>query len=125
MAGREGEEGNDDADECIKGVADGLKRSMLKLEPQRWEKESLPPDKEFLKVAEYAVRHHLGSLLRLQGTMFGDVDPHSEETLIKAYKCTQRQNEIMEKFGAFSGNEAMRRAFESSRLKREAMTKGL
>eukprot|EP00957_Ditylum_brightwellii_P035413 2685045-Ditylum_brightwellii.AAC.1 len=68
---------------------------MIQLEPNRWnvendsgtdddddndnDRESLPTDEEFG-----------------QEEMFKDVDPFNEETVIKAYKCTQKQNAIME-----------------------------
>jgi len=121
-----------------------LKTVMIQLEPNRWnvendsgtddddddddndnDRESLPTDEEFGQVIDYFVRDHLFPLIEIQEEMFKDVDPFNEETVIKAYKCTQKQNAIMEKFGAFSKNEAMRRSFEQSRLAREEKTKGM
>lgn len=123
-------------EETIDEAVSGLKSVMVRMEPDRWRgsddsegsegREDLPSDEELAMVARYMLHDHLGALMKLQREdMFsGVVDPRGEETLLKAYRCTQEQNKIMEKFGAFSKNEAMRKSFEANRLQREALTEG-
>ena len=101
-----------------------LKEAMLQLEPQRWQEEDFPSDDDIIQVLEFMTKHHLTGLLAVQNEMFSNIDPHEEETIVKAYKCTQKQNAIMEKYGEFSKNEGMRNAFEKRRLDREEKTKG-
>ena len=100
-------------------VMEELKRIMLLLEPKRWTKEDLPTDEDIHQVINYMITQHLQTLMEVQEEMLSDIRPSDEDTLIKAYKCTQQQNAVMEKFGAFSKNDAMKDMFQKRRLERE------
>ena len=100
-------------------VMEELKRIMLLLEPKRWTKEDLPTDEDIHQVINYMITQHLQTLMEVQEEMLSDIRPNDEDTLIKAYKCTQQQNAVMEKFGAFSKNDAMKDMFQKRRLERE------
>lgn len=96
-----------------------LKGVLKKLEPSRWEKESLPSDEEIRQVVKYMLEEHLPSLFEIQDYMYSDIDPHDENTIVKGYECTQKQDAVMQRYGAFSNNEQMKNAFEKRRLDRE------
>lgn len=100
-------------------VVEEVKRIMLLLEPERWTKEELPTDEDIHQVIDYMISNHLQALMEVQEEMLSNIRPNDEDTLIKAYKCTQQQNAIMEKFGAFSKNDAMKDMFQKRRLERE------
>lgn len=99
-------------------VMDRFKSVLQQLEPNRWNNE-LPSDEEIGKVVDYIVGEHLQELMEIQSKMFSDVNPHDEASLVKAFECTQQQNALMEKFGAFSKNEAMRSSFAQRRLEQD------
>jgi hypothetical protein len=130
--------------ECVKslaaggGVTDGFKRELaaklksllLDLEPSRWSEsaegsETLPLDSEIDEVTEYMVASHWVSLMRTQDKLFKDIDPSSEDLVIKAFQGTQEQNLVMEKFGEFCKNEAFRNSFAQRRLDAQQRTKGM
>lgn len=96
-----------------------IKKVLTRLEPRRWEKEAFPAYEEIIEVVKYMFGDHLGSLMEIQDEMFSDIDPHDENTVIKGYQCTQKQDALMQRYGAFSNNEAMKNAFEQRRLERE------
>ena len=103
-------------------VIEEVKKVMIELEPQRWKKEAFPSDEEIAEVVKYMFNDHLGSLMEIQDEMFSDIDPHDEETIIKGYQCTQKQDAVMQRYGAFSNNDAMKNAFEKRRLDKEKKT---
>jgi len=96
-----------------------MKSILKKLEPTRWEKESLPSDEEIRQVAKFMLEEHMSSLFEIQEYMYSDIDPHDENTIVKGYECTQRQDSVMQRYGAFSNNDEMKNAFEKRRLDRE------
>jgi len=105
-------------------VTQAIKDVMAELEPERWgATENFPPNEEFAKVITYVVRDHAQALSDLQEKMFTNIDPQSDDTIMKAYQCTQEQNAIMERFGKFSKNEAMEQIFAQNRAKRDILTK--
>ena len=112
-------------EEYVSSVIQSLKEVMVELEPERWgaTTEDFPSDDEFTEVITYVVRDHAQALMDLQEDMFTDVDPQSDDTIMKAYQCTQKQNEIMERFGKFSKNEAMKQSFAQTRAKRDMLAK--
>jgi len=105
--------------DSVSVATEELKRILIRLEPKRWEREKLPLDEEIRHVARYMLEEHLTSLLEIQESMYSEIDPHDENTIIKGYECTQKQDSVMQKYGAFSKNEAMESAFEKRRLERE------
>ena len=96
-----------------------VKRILIRLESKRWKKEDLPSNEEIKDVLHYMIDDHLATLLEIQENMYTNIKPREEETLIKSYECTQKQDQVMQKYGAFSNNEAMKAAFEQRRLERE------
>jgi len=107
----------------VERVTQTLKEVMMELEPERWATEDFPPDEDFADVIAYVVRDHAQALMDLQEEMFTDIDPQSDDTIMKAYQCTQSQNAIMERFGKFSKNEAMEQSFAQTRAQRDMLTK--
>lgn len=75
------------------------------------------------EVITYIVSEHVFALLELQEEMFTNTNPQRDDTIMKAYECTQNQNAIMERFGRFSKNEAMEQSFARSRAERDLLTK--
>lgn len=107
--------------EYLQEVTDALKKVMRKLEPSRWkDPDSMPDDTEFHQVIDYMVQQHLVELLQIQQDMFSNIDPHSDESIIKAFKGTQRQQAVMAQLGDFSKNENTKKLFEQQRATREA-----
>ena len=105
-------------------VTQAIKDVMVELEPERWgATENFPSNEEFAKVITYVVRDHAQALSDLQEKMFTNIDPQSDDTIMKAYQCTQDQNSIMERFGKFSKNAAMEQSFFQNRAKRDILTK--
>lgn len=100
-------------------VTDELKRIMAVLEPDRWKDEKLPSDGDIHQVIDYMITQHLQNLMVVQEEMLSDVRPNDDDSLIKAFQCTQRQNIVMEEFGVFSKNDAMKEMFQKMRLSRE------
>lgn len=94
------------------------------LEPDRWQKNKMPNDEDIGQVVDYLVGEHLMELFEIQENMFSDIDPHDEASVVKAFECTQKQNALMEKFGGFSRNEAMRSSFAQRRLEQDEKLKG-
>ena len=108
-----------------------LKSIMIQLEPERWKiqdkendknsddnddnREEFPDSTQFRQVIEYMLKSHLKPLFEVQDEMFRNVDPRDENTIIKAYHGTQKQNKIMENFGKFSKNRAMEEGFKKVR----------
>ena len=113
-------------DQFKKEVASKLKSVLLELEPERWTAESpeLPSDSEIDEVTEYMVVSHWGALMDSQDESYKNIDPSSEESLVKAFRGTQNQNLLMEKYGEFSKNEAFAQSFAQRRLLAEQRTKG-
>mmetsp|Transcript_2228 Transcript_2228/g.3081 ORF Transcript_2228/g.3081 Transcript_2228/m.3081 type:complete len:237 (+) Transcript_2228:399-1109(+) len=135
--GKDGEESGVDP-EFRQELIQSLKELMIKLEPDRWitdeqndndntndnnTKQHFPPDSEFAKVIDYVLTTHYMGLMEIQDQMFSNVQPKQEESLIKAFRCAQKQNQIMEDFGAFSQNQAMKEAFAERRRKQEERVK--
>jgi len=114
--------GSDSDIDYIEAAVEETKRVLKRIEPKRWAKEALPSDDEIREVVKYMTDDHLASLLEIQETMYSDVDPHDENTIIKGYHSTQKQDAVMQRYGAFSNNEAMKNAFEKRRLDREKKT---
>lgn len=107
-------------------VRDDLKIVMHHLEPKRWGDggiEEMPSDDEFDQVIEYIFMRHLLPLMEIQNEMFSNVEPQSDDSLMKAFHCSQKQNKIMEQFGIFSKNEAMKSSFAKRREKGESAMK--
>lgn len=97
-----------------------FKAVLEQLEPDRWNGESkLPSNDEIGEVVDYIIGEHLQELMEIQEKMFSDVDPHDEASLVKAFECTQKQNALMERLGAFSKNEAIRSSFARRRQEQE------
>ena len=128
---REKESGELDG-EYVSRVTQALKENMVALEPNRWnvdgsmhsaDREDLPTDEDFAEVITYIVSEHVFALLELQEEMFTNINPQRDDTIMKAYECTQNQNAIMERFGRFSKNEAMEQSFARSRAERDLLTK--
>lgn len=105
--------------DSVEVATEELKRVLKRLEPKRWEMESLPLDDEIRRVAEYILEDHLPSLLEIQESMYSGINPHDENTIVKGYECTQKQDAVMQRYGAFSNNDDMKNAFEKRRLDRE------
>ena len=99
----------------VSGIRNDLKRIMLELEPDRWgsNDDSFPTDDEFNDVINYMFHGLIVPLIENQFEMFSNVDPQSDESMVKAFQCSQRQSKIMEKFSAFAGNEQARQSFAS------------
>merc|ERR1711862_290192 len=103
---------------------------MMELEPDRWDTNNnnsnniLPSNEQMKEVITYMITKHLNSLLKTQNEMYTDVDPHSEDTIVKAYRGTQDQNLIMEEFAIFCGNVAMARSYATIRKQREDVAAG-
>jgi len=110
---------DNDNDSNMDAAVEETKRVLMQLEPKRWIKEALPSDDEIREVFNYMKNEHLASLLEIQETMYSDIDPHDENTIIKGYHSTQKQDAIMQRYGAFSNNDAMEKGFEKRRLDRE------
>jgi hypothetical protein len=126
-------EGKGVGDEFKKEVAERLSKILVELEPSRWkesddvtsEAESLPSKREVDEVTEFLVEKHWKSLMDTQEGLFKDVDPTSEETIVKAFHGTQHQYLIMEKFGEFSNNDAFAKSFAHRRLLAQQRTQGM
>jgi len=111
-----------------------LRQLMIDLEPNRWilskedenspEKDTLPDATQFQEVVAYILESHLEPLFKVQDEMFRNVNPKDENTIIKAYHGTQKQNLIMENFGKFSKNKAMENSFKNVRETREVKLNG-
>ena len=84
-------------------IREELKNVMFNLESKRWtEIDNFPSDEEFDEVIDYLFYGLVVPLIKNQNEMFSNVDPQSDESLMKAYSCGKKQNQIMEKFAAFS-----------------------
>jgi len=101
-----------------------VKAVMMLLEPTRWATEKIPTDEEIGEVVEYVFFQHLIPLLEIQNEMFSDVNPQNEDTIVKAFLGTQKQNQLMESLGAFSRNDAMKNSFAQRRNMVEEKTGG-
>jgi Cupin superfamily protein len=103
-------------------VADQLLDVLVRMEPKRWKEtsedgpESLPTREQIDETIEYFVAKHWKALMETQEELFKDVDARKEESLMKAFRGTQEQNQIMEDFGWFSNNKAFAESFRSRRL---------
>ena len=110
-----------------------MKSVLVELEPTRWkrsgqtgnEAEDFPDESEIAQVVEYFVESHWKSLIDTQEDLFKDVDPSSEDSLLKAFHGTQDQNLIMEKFGIFSKSQAFAESFAQRRRSAQQRTNGL
>lgn len=136
-ATEEGPTGDGHDSALIEFVTKQLKERMIRLEPNRWRIESdnvtkdvddtttkgedLPTEEQFREVVEYFFKKHIVELLDLHEEMFSNIDPKNEDTIIKAFQCSQKQSAIMEQFGIFSKNDAMRESFAARRLNRDKM----
>eukprot|EP00429_Kryptoperidinium_foliaceum_P009159 CAMPEP_0176025650 /NCGR_PEP_ID=MMETSP0120_2-20121206/12552_1 /TAXON_ID=160619 /ORGANISM="Kryptoperidinium foliaceum, Strain CCMP 1326" /LENGTH=509 /DNA_ID=CAMNT_0017358837 /DNA_START=95 /DNA_END=1624 /DNA_ORIENTATION=- len=106
-------------------VSDQLKDVLVSMEPSRWANtngdgaEELPSHAEMNQVVDFFVEKHWRSLMETQEELFKDVDARKEETLLRAFRGTQDQNQIMEDFGEFSNNKAFAESFRSRRLMNE------
>jgi len=97
-----------------------LKDLMIVLEPDRWNKEEdMPSDEEFQEAIDYMISQHLETLLLAQETMFQNIQPKEDETLIKAFQGSKAQEKAMEEFGKFSNSEALRNVFAQRRKHQE------
>mmetsp|Transcript_5763 Transcript_5763/g.8180 ORF Transcript_5763/g.8180 Transcript_5763/m.8180 type:complete len:531 (-) Transcript_5763:1699-3291(-) len=102
-------------------VTDKLKAVMMRLQPPRWKSEEnvdgeeLPTDEDFSEVLDFMIGKHLTELMSIQDELFRDTRMKDEASLMKAFKCAQKQNKLMEEFGAFSKNAAMRDSFAQRR----------
>ncbi len=114
--------GGDSDSNGVELAIEGTKKVLMRLEPRRWEKEAFPNDDEIRDVVSYVLGDHLRDLQAIQDEMFSNIDPHDENTIIKGYKCTQKHDVVMQNYGSFSNNEAMKEAFEQRRLAREQKT---
>lgn len=113
--------------EYVARIRNQLKQIMSAVEPNRWidelhkeNTEQFPSDEDFNQVIEFVVSKHLLGLLSIQDEMFRDVDPHSEESLIKAFQGSQKHNDMMEQYGRFCGNQALVQHYARLRQKRDA-----
>ena len=103
-------------------VADQLLDVLVRMEPKRWKEtsedgpESLPTREQIDETIEYFVAKHWKALMETQEELFNDVDARKEESLMKAFRGTQEQNQIMEDFGWFSNNKAFAESFRNRRL---------
>lgn len=129
------DQNNDGEFDLLEKVGNELKQIMILLEPNRWKdegssdkdnqsKEELPDSSEFREVISYMLERHLKPLFEVQDEMFRNVDPRDENTIIKAYHGTQKQNVIMEEFGKFSKNKALEESFKKVREEREVKLNG-
>lgn len=118
LSGSTGPDSDSDAD-GIEAAMEEFKRVLTRLEPKRWAKYPFPPDEEIREVITYMFQEHLGTLMEIQDEMFSNVDPYDDNTIIKGYQCTQKQDAVMQRYGAFSNNDAMKDAYEKRRLERE------
>ena len=106
-------------------VADQLMEILIRMEPTRWKEasedgtESLPTREQIDETIEFFVAKHWKALMETQEELFKDVDARKEESLMKAFRGTQEQNQIMEDFGWFSNNKAFAESFRSRRLMNE------
>lgn len=100
------------------------KKLLHQLEPERWDTESLPTDTDISEVVEYLLNDHLGSLLEIQEEMYSNVDPRDDNTIIKGFQCSQKQNGVMQRYASFSKNESMSKAFEKRSHERDLKVSG-
>lgn len=106
-------------------VADQLRDILVSMEPTRWKEvsdngtESLPTKEQIDETVEFFVAEHWKALMETQEELFEDVDARQEESLLKAFRGTQIQNQIMEDFGWFSNNKAFAESFRNRRLMNE------
>jgi len=105
-------------------VIDRFTPVLQTLDPDRWQKDKLPSDEDIGEVVDNMVGNHLQELFEIQERMFSDIDPHDDASLVRAFECTQKQNALMEKFGGFSKNEAVRSSFAQRRLEQDEKIKG-
>lgn len=101
-----------------------FKKLLHQLEPERWDTESLPTDTDISEVVEYLLNDHLGSLLEIQEEMYSNVDPRDDNTIIKGFQCSQKQNGVMQRYASFSKNESMSKAFEKRSHERDLKVSG-
>lgn len=123
------EKNNKIKNEYIDYFIENLKSVMIELEPNRWKNDNnndsdnynniLPSNEQIKEVITYIITKHLHTLLKVQYDMYTDVNPHSEDTILKAYKGTQDQKLIMEEFALFCGNIAMAQSYATMRKQRE------
>lgn len=113
------------SEEFRKQLSEELKEVLVSMEPERWKEsseigtESLPTNEEIDEVIDFFVQKHWRALMETQEELFKEVDATKEESLIKAFRGTQDQNQIMEDFGVFSNNAAFAESFRSRRLANE------
>lgn len=106
-------------------LSEQLTEILIKMEPSRWTnasekgKEPLPSKKEIDETVAFFVTKHWKVLMETQEELYRDVDSRNEESLLKAFRGTQEQNQIMEDFGWFSNNKAFAESFRSRRLMNE------
>jgi len=119
----EDEDGNDGyaSDEQIHATVKGLKKVMLQLEPERWETEDMPTDAELNEVVRFMGRH-VRALLRVQHELYSNVDPHDENTIVKAFQATKETEAVMERYGEFCKSDLQRDYFARRRLERDRKT---
>lgn len=108
-----GSKGRDHLSNILKGgsidsgyilfVREELKRKMLMLESERWAN-GYPSDEIFDTVIEYVLVKHLRSIINIHFEMFTNVDPQSDDSIIKAYYSKQRMDKEMEVYRKFSSN---------------------
>jgi len=82
-------------------------------------REPIPTRDEMTPIIRYFFETHAVNLFAIQNHMFTNVDPHSDDTIMKAYHSSQDQNKIMGDLGAFAGNVDMKERYEVMEQKRE------
>lgn len=106
-------------------VAEQLRDVLVSMEPTRWSDisdegtEPLPTKEQIDEVVEFFVEKHWRALMETQEDLFKDVDAKNEETLLRAFRGTQEQNQIMENFGVFSNSKGFAESYRSRRLQNE------
>lgn len=106
-------------------VTEQLREILVSMEPLRWKEssevgtESLPTTDQMEEVLDFFVEKHWRKLMETQENLFKNVDAKDEETLLRAFRGTQEQNQIMEDLGAFSNSHAFAESYRSRRLQNE------
>lgn len=123
----------DNHNDFVDIIGNELKQIMIELEPNRWilneqdkkdaSKEELPDPSEFQQVVSYILENHLKPLFAVQDEMFRNVNPRDDNTIVKAYHGTQKQNKIMEAFSKFSNNLEMEANWKQVRESQESRVK--
>lgn len=95
------------------------KTTITSTPPINVTREPIPTRDEMTPIIRYFFETHAVNLFAIQNHMFTNVNPHSDDTIMKAYHSAQDQNKIMGDLGAFAGNADMKERYEIMEQKRK------